>query len=66
MQRVNFAYWVILHAFLSADFFKINFVEKFFQEYHHSDKQLDPDLAQHSVGPHLDPKLFAKVFNRQH
>ena len=37
---VNFAYWVILHAFLSsADFFKINFFKKFFQEYHQNVKQ---------------------------
>ena len=32
------------HALLSsADFFKINFFEKFFLEYHQSVKQLDPD-----------------------
>ena len=30
-----FAAWVIFHPFLSsADFFKINFFEKFFQKYH--------------------------------
>ena len=34
-----FASWVIFQAFLSyADFFKINFLEKFFQEYHQSAK----------------------------
>ena len=35
-----FAYWVILQALLSsADFFKINFSEKFIQEYHQRVKQ---------------------------
>ena len=51
--RVNSAYWVILHAFLSsADFFfKINFCKKFFQEYHQCQKfgsrsgQVEPDLG---------------------
>ena len=37
------AYWEILHAFLSsADFcFKINFFEKFFQEFHQRVKQFE-------------------------
>ena len=39
----------------SADFFKSNFFEKFFQEYHYSGNSLDPDLAQHFVGPDLGP-----------
>ena len=42
------------HAFLlSADFFKITFFEKFFQEYHQSVKQIGSNL-------------FAKVISRQH
>ena len=37
---ILFAYWGILHTFLSAaDFFKINFFEKLFHEYHQSVKQ---------------------------
>ena len=38
-------------------FFKINFFEKFFQQYHQSVKQirLDPDQAKHFVGPDLGP-----------
>ena len=43
----------IFHAFLwSANFFQNNFFEKFFQEYHLIVKnRLDPDQAQHFVGP---------------
>ena len=34
---------IILHAFLSsADFFKSNFLKKFFQEYHEETQQLGP------------------------
>ena len=39
---VLFAYWVFFHDFLSsADFFKINFFEKFFQEHFQSVKQFE-------------------------
>ena len=43
-MKVNVAFWVISHAFLpSADFFfKINFLKKFFQEYHQNVKQFGP------------------------
>ena len=35
-----FASWVIFYVFMSsAEFFKINFFEKFFQEYHQRIKQ---------------------------
>ena len=37
----------------SADFFKINFLKKFFQEYHQSVKQF--------VGPDLGPKCLQKL-----
>ena len=39
-------------------FFKINFFEKFFQEYHQSVKRFAPDQAQRSVGPGLDPNCL--------
>ena len=36
-------YWVIFHAFLSStDFSKINFLKKYFQEYHQNVKQFGP------------------------
>ena len=45
-----FAPWVIFHAFLSsADFFKINFFKKFFQEYHQSVKQFGSILFAKST-----------------
>ena len=50
-----------IHAFFSsADFFKINFCEKFFQKYHQSMCQtvLDPDQARHVVGPDLGPNCL--------
>ena len=47
-------YWEILHAFLmSADFFKINFFEKFFQEYHQNVKQIGSRSGPMFVGPDL-------------
>ena len=46
--------------------FKVNFFDKFFQEYHQSVIHLDPDQARHFVGPDLGPnclqKLVGKVF----
>ena len=48
----------------SADFFKINFFKKFFQEYHQSVKELDPDQARRFFGPDLGPKLFEKAISR--
>ena len=48
------------HAFLSsADVFQINFFEKFFQEYHQSDKHI-VSRSGHFVGPDLDPNCFQK------
>ena len=43
---------------LSADFFKINFFEKLFQEYDQSVKHFGSDQAQHSVGPDLGPSCW--------
>ena len=40
ISTTNSAYWVILHAFCSQIFLKINIFEKLFQEYHQSVKQL--------------------------
>ena len=42
-------------------FFKINFFEKFFQEYNLSVKQLDPYQAQHFVGPDLGPICLQRL-----
>ena len=57
MQSLHFAYWVILHAFLSSAefFFKINLIKTFFQEYHQHVNCLDTDQAWHLVGPDLGP-----------
>ena len=41
-------------------FFKINFFEKLFQEYHVSNS-LDPDQARHFVGPDLRPNCLQKL-----
>ena len=46
----------------SADFFKVNFFEKFFQEHYQSVKQfLDPDQARHFVGPDLGPNCLQRL-----
>ena len=43
-------------------FFKINFFEKFFQEYLiRVSNSLDPDQAQHFVGPDLGPNCLQKL-----
>ena len=42
------------------NFFKINFFEKFFQEYHLSDR-LDPDQARHIVRPDLGPNCLQRL-----
>ena len=62
MSNFISASWVIFRAFLtSADFFKINFFEKFFQEYHQSVNSLDPDQAGHSVGPDLGQSCLQRL-----
>ena len=54
---VNPARLEIFHAFLSsADFFKNTFSKKN-QEYHQCQNRLDPDQAQHSIGPDMDPSI---------
>ena len=58
-----FANWEIMHAFfcrLLIFFFKIDFFEKFFQEYHQS-VSLDPNQARHFVGPNLGPTCLQKL-----
>ena len=47
--------------FMSADFFKIHVFEKFFLEYLQYVKRLDPDQAQHNIGPELGPDCFKKL-----
>ena len=48
--------WGLFHAFLSsADFFKINYFEKIFQESIRVSNRLDPDQALRFVGPDLGP-----------
>ena len=61
------AYWVIFHAFLSsADFFQINFLKKFFQEYHQNVKQFGPSrFVGPDLGPNCLPRLSADVIGRQ-
>ena len=53
-----FAYWVILHAFLtSADFFK-TFSKNNFRNTIRVSNSLDPDQARHFVGPNLGPNCL--------
>ena len=42
-------------------FFKINFFEKFFREYHQGKNSLDPDQARHIVRPDLGPSCLQKL-----
>ena len=39
-------------------FFKINFLKKFFQEYHLNVNSLDPDQARRLVKPDLGPNCL--------
>ena len=46
----------------SADFFKINFLKKFFQEHYIRESNgLDPDQDRHSVGPDLVPNCLQRL-----
>ena len=42
-------------------FFRINFFEKFFQEYHQSVNSLDPDQVLHFFRPDLGPNCLQKL-----
>ena len=42
-------------------FFKVNFFEKFFREYQQDVNSLDPDQAQHFVGPDLGPNCLQRL-----
>ena len=42
-------------------FFKINFFEKFFQEYHQSVKHSGSKSGRHYVGPDLDPNCLQRL-----
>ena len=60
----NSAYWVIFHAFCRLLIsFKINFFEKFFQEYYQfvMSNGLDPDHATHFAGPDLGPNCLKRL-----
>ena len=62
MSFKTFANQVILDAFLlSADFFKINFFEKLFQEYVQSVNLNSLDSDRHNILS----KLFAKVISNR-
>ena len=39
-------------------FFKINFFEKFFHEYHHCQSVLDPDQDRQNLDPELGPNCL--------
>ena len=46
----------------SADiFFKVDFFEKFFQNFIRVSNNLDPDQARHFVGPDLDPSCLQRL-----
>ena len=51
------ACWVILYVLSSADLFKINFLEKFFQEYHQSVHLTSAD----NIGMHFGPRSAPTV-----
>ena len=56
------AYWVIFHDFLlSANFFKIIFLKTFSRNTIRMSNSLDPDQAQHFVGPDLDPNCLQSL-----
>ena len=45
----------------SADFFNINFFEKFLKKYHQCQTVLDPDQDRRNVGPDLDPNRLQRL-----
>ena len=47
--------------YLSANFFRIKFFEKFFHEFHKRFKQIDPDQARHFVRPDLGPNCLQRL-----
>ena len=49
---------------LSVDFFKINSLEKFFQEYHLSVKQIGSRSGQMLVGPELGPNCLQRLIQQ--
>ena len=60
----NFTLCLIFHAFLlSDDYFKINFFDKQFREYHQCVNSLDPDQTQtrHFVAPDLGPNCLQRL-----
>ena len=63
----TFAPWEIFHSILlSADFFKINFFEKFFLEYHLNVKQFGSRSGPTLCRAWSGSKLFAKVISSRH
>ena len=65
----NSAYWVIFHTFCRLlIFFKFNFFEKFFQEYHQSVKQFGsrsvPTFCQPNPSPNCLQRLSADDTSR--
>ena len=65
----SFAFLVILHVFfcgLLIFFFKINFFEKYFHEYHQSVKQFGPRSGPTLCRAWSGSKLFAKFISRRH
>ena len=52
-KTILFAYWVILHAYLSSDNFFQNRIS--FRNTIRVSNSLDPDLARHFVGLDLGP-----------
>ena len=61
MQKLNLLSLEKFSRFLSsADFFQNQLFEKFFQEYRVSNS-LDPDQAQHFVGPDLSTNCLQKL-----
>ena len=66
LKNSNFAFWVILHAFLlSADFFlNSTFSEKPFHQYLRVSNSLDPDQDQCFLGPNCLQRLSADNTSR--
>ena len=58
-----FAYWVILHTFLSSVdfFFKLTFSKTSFRNNIIVSNSLDPDQAECFVGPDLDPNCLQRL-----
>ena len=61
-DTLNLTYWELYHVFWSsADFSKLTFLKNSFKNTIRMSNSLDPDQAQHFVGPDLGPNCLQKL-----